>query len=322
MPFAGSGAKQMQNIEKCKIKRKASQWEKLSDPCRDFLEKLLVPDPGQRLTSEQALKHDWIARRDQSGRYHITPLAQLQADDGKLDSSMLNVDDDTIDALIKFTQASRFRRACMSVMAWTLSQQERAAVRDAFIELDVKRQGTIKLAELKQVLSRFNVSETDDELLARSEMLEKWARNASADDEIEIDYTDFLAAMVTTRIQLHEEHMVATFKTFDSDSSGFITIENLREVLGADFSESELEDLTKAIDPDNVDKISYERFVKYLQLCPADDRHSLVASKILNASVSEDSTPNIRRLVSCSKFKNENSEASKSATRVRSCVIS
>ena len=40
------------------------------------------------------------------------------------------------------------------------------------------------------------------------------------------------AAMLSTRIQLHGDLLLKTFRRFDKDSSGYITVENLKEVLG------------------------------------------------------------------------------------------
>merc|ERR1712187_837592 len=116
-------------------------------------------DPDVRMTTDQALKHTWGADRDQEGRYHITPLAHLDSREGdkpfgtSSTTMSLNVDDTTISALCEFQKASRFRKHCMSLMAWSLTQEERSRVRDAFIELDVKRQGTISLEQLKLVLT-------------------------------------------------------------------------------------------------------------------------------------------------------------------------
>ena len=35
-------------------------WSHVSTPCRDFVEKLLVTDPEERMTPDQALGHPWI----------------------------------------------------------------------------------------------------------------------------------------------------------------------------------------------------------------------------------------------------------------------
>merc|ERR1719356_1498179 len=79
MPFAGKEQQQIENIKKGHYVKKDPQWKNLSENCKDFLLRLLKVDPNERMTTEQALKHTWIADRDQTGRYHITPLAHMES---------------------------------------------------------------------------------------------------------------------------------------------------------------------------------------------------------------------------------------------------
>lgn len=272
MPFDGSEEVQMKNIREGNYKKKPGSWNKLSHNARDFIEHLLVLDAAQRFSAEQALKHPFIADRDQSGRYHITPLARIGSND--FDQGSLNVDNETIDALCSFAQASKFRRACLSLMAWSLSVEERSMVRDAFIELDVERQGTIKLHQLKEVLqAKFDVE--DENIKPLMESLGK------ANGE-EIHYSEFLAAMVSTRIAMHEEHLVATFRRFDADNNGFITREDLKTVLGESFNQDDVNKMIQEVDPTNEGQISYLQFVEYLRSPDADPQHANAALKIID----------------------------------------
>lgn len=278
MPFSGPEKEQMDKIRKGKYSRKPDKWKLLSANNVDFLEKLITVDASQRLTAEQALKHPWIADRDQSGRYHITPLARLDSNVSQDSEMHLNVDGSTIDALSSFAHASKFRRACMSLMAWSLSQEERAAVRDKFIELDVKRQGTIKLSELQEVLQK--QFDGKDERI--KPLLESLSMRRDFELSDEIHYSEFLAAMVSTRIAMHDEHLMATFRRFDADNSGYITRANLREVLGKEFSEEDMSELIQSVDPNNKDKISYPSFVEYLRSGNARESYSAAALKLID----------------------------------------
>jgi calcium/calmodulin-dependent protein kinase I len=49
-------------------------WEDISDDCMDFIDQLLVVDPAQRLTAEQALEHSWL-----QGNAPPTPLLKAQS---------------------------------------------------------------------------------------------------------------------------------------------------------------------------------------------------------------------------------------------------
>merc|ERR1719261_799193 len=89
----------------------------------------------------------------------------------------------------------------------------------------------------------------------------------------EIHYSDFLAAMVSSRIQIHDEVLAQTFRRFDTDNSGFITVTNLKEVLGESFEGQEIENLMKEADFDHTGKISYQEFIQYMKHPEAPPHH-------------------------------------------------
>merc|ERR1719401_1525611 len=71
--------------------------------------------------------------------------------------------------------------------------------------------------------------------------------------------------MVSTRIQLHDEMLFSTFKRFDTDNSGYITVSNLREVLGNTFEQTEVEKLLAEADLLKDGRISYPEFQAFLK---------------------------------------------------------
>merc|ERR1712113_169726 len=81
----------------------------------------------------------------------------------------------------------------------------------------------------------------------------------------DIPYSEFLAAMVSSRIALHDDLLKESFRRFDTDNSGFITMNNLRQVLGASFQGEEVEKLMREVDESHDGKISYEEWIKYLR---------------------------------------------------------
>lgn len=146
----------------------------------------------------------------------------------------------------------------MHMMAWSLTTEERAEVRGAFLEMDISRTGAIHIHEFQQVLKqRFHL---DAEYAEQVFM----ALDANHDDEIH--YSEFLAAMMATRLKFHDELLKATFRRFDRNSNGFITLENLREVLGPSVEESGLAEVLKNLDSNKDGHIDYEEFIGYLRL--------------------------------------------------------
>ena len=51
----------------------------------------------------------------------------------------MEIDKGIVDALRQYGQASRFRRACMEMMAWSLSNEECLHVPDLLLDLRPKR---------------------------------------------------------------------------------------------------------------------------------------------------------------------------------------
>jgi calcium-dependent protein kinase len=59
----------------------------------------------------------------------------------------------------------------------------------------------------------------------------------------EINYTEFLAATIRSRVKITREHLWSVFKVFDLDDTGFISEENLHDVMaktGKELSHDEL----------------------------------------------------------------------------------
>jgi len=178
MPFSGSEAVQTRNISEGKYKMKPERWKNVSEDATSFVKALLQVDPKKRLTCQQALDHHWIANRH-----------TLQ--------SKAEVSPEIVDALRQFGHATKFKRACLEMMAWSLSNDERAKVRDYFIMMDKSQQGTITLPELKEVLiEKFHITDAETAEIFH-------ALDTNSDEEIH--YSDFLAAMVTTRIAVHDD---------------------------------------------------------------------------------------------------------------------
>lgn len=258
MPFNGATeAITKRNIEKGAFRKKEKQWNALSDMAKEFVQALLEVDPLKRLTVDQALKHPWIAQRCQEGRSYVTPLGLEGTEQEK--STNLNLDANTINALCNFAAASKFRRACMSLMAWSLSAEERSTVRDAFIELDIDRTGAIGLSQFKTILmSRFEVSEV---------RAQKIVEALATTNQGVIHYSEFLAAMFHTCIELTDEHFAVTFNRFDIENSGYLNHKDLMRVLGESFSAEEINLVLSSMDPGSTSKgkIPYETFKAYLK---------------------------------------------------------
>jgi len=250
MPFSGPDSAQSAAIKKGKYTMKQDRWNKVSEEAFQFTKSMLQVDPTKRLTVQAALDHPWISQKHASRP----------------------VDGSIVDALRQFGNASKMRRCCLQMMAWSLSNEERATVRQHFLSLDQNKQGTITLAELKKTLvDKYHIS--DAETLQIFDALD-------TNNNEEIHYSDFLAAMVSTRIAMHDGMLRDAFKRFDTDNSGYITLQNMEQVLGPSFKGEEVGQLMKEADQLNDGRISYAEFQAYLQGQPLDSHLHAVTSLV------------------------------------------
>ncbi len=104
-----------------------------------------------------------------------------------------------------------------------------------------------------------------------------------------IDYTEFLAGCMKSKIYLKEDYLKMTFAYFDRDKSGFITREELRKVLrsddGLNIPEPEIEKLIKEVDFNHDDKIDYNEFLDMMKRdLKGEATETAIKQATLNAS--------------------------------------
>lgn len=255
MPFAGKGDVQTENILAGRYAMTPEKWDKHSKESKDFVKSLLKVNPTKRMTAEAAMEHPWIKDRATSPDI---------------------IDESVVDALRQFAKGSKFRRCCMSMMAWSLTYDERNKVRQYFMELDHSKTGTITLAELRDVLvTKFQLPDGEAKQIFE-------ALDSSHDEEV--NYTDFLAAMLTQHIELHDDMLQQAFSRFDHDKTGYITVESLKNVLGDSFEGQDVSALLKEADQLNDGRVSYAEFVSYIKGSPLDN-HLEAAAKIVDHEV-------------------------------------
>ena len=87
-----------------------------------------------------------------------------------------------------------------------------------------------------------------------------------------IRYTEFIAATIEAHGLIGEERLAEAFDRLDGDDSGFISAENITEILGDDISQEEIDEIIAEADLTKDNKVSY---VEFLALW--DKRHTPIA---------------------------------------------
>jgi calcium-dependent protein kinase len=258
MPFSGPDDQQQRNIKAGNYKWKTEKWDSVSRNGQDFVKKLMTVDPQVRLTATQAMEHPWLAQKDSH-----EPL-----------------DTNVVHDMCAFAQESKFRRACMLAMAWSLTNEERKKVRDAFLAIDTSHNGTISLGDFKKVVEE-NFHLTDEHINKCFEMLDVAHKG-------EIQYSEFLAATLSHQLKIHDELIHDTFRRFDVDNTGYLDESNMRDIFGSEMTDEEIAEIVKEIDENNDGKISYQEFVHYVRSNDHPKGKEALANSIIDQKSSGD----------------------------------
>eukprot|EP00928_Gymnodinium_smaydae_P080972 TRINITY_DN64562_c0_g1_i1.p1 TRINITY_DN64562_c0_g1~~TRINITY_DN64562_c0_g1_i1.p1 ORF type:complete len:581 (-),score=160.95 TRINITY_DN64562_c0_g1_i1:115-1779(-) len=235
-PFHGTDDEVLKKVKACRP-HWSSRFKTLSETSQDFVRKLIVLDPAERLTAEQALAHPFILERG-NGKEHL-------------------IDQEILSSLRNFQKSAHFKRAIYTMMAWSLTTEDRQQLREQFLAMDQQRRGTITHHDMKKVLT--------DNFHIASDEAEKLFESMDMDHDEQIAYSEFLAAIARDRIRLHEDVLRKTFSRFDKDQSGVISRQDLHDVLGASFEGESVKQLIAEADADHDGGVSYDEFLAYFQ---------------------------------------------------------
>eukprot|EP00249_Psilotum_nudum_P022482 c28533_g1_i1 orf=588-2150(+) len=191
---------------------KSKPWPSISASAKDFVQKLLVKDPDARLTAAQALSHPWVR---EGGEAPDIPLDIL-----------------VLSNMREFVKYSRLKQIALRALASTLDAEEIADLCDQFNAIDVDKNGTITLEEIKQALAK-----DKPWTLKENKALEILQAMDSNRDGL-VDFGEFVAATLHVH-QLKEfdserwqKRSLAAFQKFDVDKDGYITPEELKLYTG------------------------------------------------------------------------------------------
>eukprot|EP01084_Bolivina_argentea_P095475 171641_1 len=203
----------------------------VSSEAKELVYNMLKFNPDKRWTLQQALESRWIKKYD----------AEVCAME---ESSLIlqpNVIPRIVESMRDYNTYSMFKKTILLVMAVRAEPFRMHVLSDAFIKFDNDHSGIITNDELKRLLSQDpNVS--DDEAAAVF-------KSVDINNTGSIQFLEFLAATVESvysldglggRYQIGEQKLKETFEYMDVDSSGEISVENMRALFGPSVPEIEL----------------------------------------------------------------------------------
>ncbi|KAL6905688.1 hypothetical protein ACP4OV_003289 [Aristida adscensionis] len=144
-----------------------------------------------------------------------------------------------------------------------LSKEQIKEFKEAFVLFDKDGDGTITTKELGTVMQSLGQSPTQAEL-------EEMIAEVDVDGSGSIDFEEFLSLLARKARDADagaEEEIREAFLVFDKDQNGFITRDELAQVmrnLGEKLSEHELAEMLREADVDGDGQINYNEFAKVM----------------------------------------------------------
>ena len=216
---------------------------KRSEDARDFVRSLLKAKVKERPTMAAVLKLPWIKGKNRD--HEPSPNSERASFTETLSEQ------DLAGSLREYSATSAIRRVGLMVIAHRTEADSVRTLRKAFRAIDTGGEGYITFQELEDVLQ--TQGHTTEEIKDIFDAVDH------ANDQ-RISYTEFLAAMLDGQSHLQEDALLDAFDRIDSDDSGFISFENLRDLLGRQFSPQLVQQMIADADFKENGVIDYEEF--------------------------------------------------------------
>jgi calcium-dependent protein kinase len=137
MPFYGETRREItKQIKKGKYDFKGRRWKQVSNQAKEFVQDLLVLDPNERLTADQAFRSPWL-----NSRHAATVRNPLQEE---LDSAQ--------GAIMNYAKYSKLKKVALMLVAHKSTSEEIGILRKIFQQYDTERNGHLSFDEFSHAL--------------------------------------------------------------------------------------------------------------------------------------------------------------------------
>ncbi len=196
-------------------------WQHVSQEAKKFIMELLVTDPTNRPTARHCQKSQWL---------HVWANKDKSEEDNRLNR-------DVVKALVNFKEYSDMRKLLCEVLSFTLLPDQITDLRKEFEKLDIDGSGEISLRGLKQVLMK-GAGEGSLGALTEEEVEDIFNAMRVRKSETRIHWHEFIAAGLS-QCKVDDRNLRLAFERLDADHKGFVTFDNIMDLMGNDGSQSE-----------------------------------------------------------------------------------
>ena len=150
MPFYGRRRKEiLDKIARCNYDFKGRRWTQVSKQAKNFIEDMLMHDPNERPSANEAKQALWLNMRLSS--------SVRTATEDEMDNAALSLEN--------YSTHKTLQKLALMIVAHKSNSEEIGFLRNVFKRYDKNRDGSIELPEFKQCLSKYNYSDAKVERL-------------------------------------------------------------------------------------------------------------------------------------------------------------
>jgi calcium-dependent protein kinase len=215
-------------------------WKYVTEEGKIFLRNLLEVDTNKRYTAEGALQDPWIK--------HQAPTATAKAP-----ASLVS-------RLKEFQAMNKFMKTTLRMIAWRMDEGKIHSLHTIFTSLDTNGDGILSASEIREGILKAHTGEVPPDLEAILDDIHADGHNG------EIDYSEFLAAMMDHKSVYQRDICWQAFRIYDKNGDGKIQRSELEEVFSCGTVENAMgpEAVTKFMseigkDPDA--ELDFEEFM-------------------------------------------------------------
>jgi len=214
------------------------RWVNISEECKDFIRSILKPEPTARLTAVKALQHPWMT--------NIRPVAPFPA---------LNI----IERLKCYNTQNKVKRIFLRKLAQSIFIPHKQQLLDLFSFLDPIHMGAITVKGLDKLLNGSYNREVlqGKKKINRVELVNKFESPISLEkirlekSTYQINFSDFVAAMVSDDLLQNRAAIEFTFSLIDTNQDGYIHSSDLfliNYLMNLDIKDCDIKDIMKLHD--------------------------------------------------------------------------
>lgn len=237
-PYPGKSCEAIiENIQRQPFIVTPAKTQLMSPHAEELIKKMLCIKPNKRCSAQEAIVHPWIV----SHRERIVVDVEL-----------------ALQGLKEFNSNSKLQEAISVFVATQIkSHDDIKYFKKCFQKIDINGDGKLTKDELLTEYSKYMSIEEAHKV--SNEIIER----LDQDKDGQIDYTEFLVSCSEIQLNISLEHLEAAFKMFDIDSSGTITVEEIKAILndGEEREEGIWKSILQEADSNNDGHIDLKEFI-------------------------------------------------------------